>query len=139
MKLALASRKSALAAALALAIAAVSAGCATGTTSATPTPAASHSSAPVPAPSRIPLATGSPGGHAGAALASILPSLITCMKAQGMTLPSGSPTGKQVRQAFRTLPLASQQRIFAACEYLLPEAARQVVIRDLAEEKDLAK
>lgn len=138
MKLAVASRKPALAAALALAIGAVSAGCATGTTSTTPTPAASHSSAPVPTPSRIPLATGSPGGDA-AALASILPSLITCMKAQGMTLPSASPTGKQVRQAFRTQPLASQQRIFTACEYLLPEAVRQVIINDLAEEKEMAK
>jgi hypothetical protein len=136
MKLALASRKSALAAALALAIGAVSAGCATGTTSTTPTPAASHSTAPVPTPSRIPLATGSPGN--AKALAAILPSLITCMKAQGLALPA-SPTGKQVRQAFRTQPLATQQRIFTACEYLLPEAVRQLVLNDLAEEKDMTK
>jgi hypothetical protein len=73
-----------------------------------------------------------------AALAPILPSLIACMKAQGVPLPT-SPTTKQVRQAFVSLPLASQQSVFTACEHLLPESVRQVITNDMAKEKEAAK
>jgi hypothetical protein len=59
------------------------------------------------------------------------------MKAQGMRL-SVTSTGKQVSQAFRALPLASQEHVFTACEHLLPASTRQVIANDLAEEQRMA-
>lgn len=137
MKSSLTGRRSALAAVLVLAVAVGSAGCAAGGSSSTPAPAVEGSTGPTATSSRIPLATGRPGGGGQAALAADLPSLISCMKAQGMPL-SASSTGKQVRQAFRALPLASQERVFTACEHLLPASARQVIAHDLAAEKGMA-
>ena len=130
-------RRSALAAVLVLATALTSAGCAAGASSSTPAPTASGSSGPTATSARTPLATNRPAGSPQASLEALLPSLITCMKAQGMPL-SGSSTGKQVRQAFRALPLASQEHVFTACEHLLPANARQVIANDLAEEKRMA-
>lgn len=139
MKSSPASRRAPLAAVLVLATALGSAGCAA--SSSTPAPAASASSGPTATSSRIPLATSrpgsKPGGSAQASLQALLPPLITCMKAQGMPL-SGRSTGKQVRQAFRALPLTSQEHVFTACEHLLPASARQVIANDLAEEKRMA-
>jgi hypothetical protein len=80
-----------------------------------------------------------PGGGKQAGLDALLPSLVTCMKAQGMSLSSSSSTGKQVRQAFVALPLASQERVFTACEHLMPASVRQVITSDLAAEKAAAK
>jgi hypothetical protein len=79
-----------------------------------------------------------PASSKQASLEAILPSLITCFNAHGMTL-ARSATGKQVRQAFIALPLASQERNFTACEHLLSLSARQVVANDLAAEKGMAK
>lgn len=137
MKSPLASRRSALGAVLVLA-AAASAACSAGGSSSTSAPAVSSPSGPAAASSRIPLATRVPGSSKQAGLQAVLPSLVPCMKAHGMSLSSSS-TGKQVRQAFRALPLASQERVFSACEHLLPASARQVIASDLAEEKQMAK
>lgn len=139
MKSSLTSRRPALAAVLVLAVAVVSAGCAAAGSSSAPAPAASASSRPTATSStRIPLAIGTPASSKQAALEAILPSLTTCMKAQGMPLAS-SATGKQVRQAFVALPLATQERDFKACEHVMPASVRQVIANDLAEEKAMAK
>jgi hypothetical protein len=127
----------ALAAMLVLATTLVSAGCAAGAASSAPAPTASGSSAPTATSSRIPLATSRPASSQKASLEALLPSLTTCMKAQGMRL-SASSTGKQVRQAFRALPLASQEHVFTVCEHLLPASARQAIANDLAAEKRVA-
>jgi hypothetical protein len=137
MKSSLTSRRPALAAVLVLTAAVVS-GCAAGAASSTPAPAASASSTPTATSSRIPLATGRPASSKQASLEAILPPLITCMKALGMPLAS-SATDKQVRHAFVALPLASQERVFKACEHVLPASARQVIANDLAAEKGMAK
>lgn len=137
MKSSPARRRPAVAAVLVLATALISTGCAAGASSSTPAPTASGSSGPAATSSRIPLATSAPGSSRQASLEALLPSLITCMKAQGMPL-SGSSTGKQVRQAFRALPLASQEHVFSACEHLLPASAREVIANDLAGEKRVA-
>jgi hypothetical protein len=134
----LASRRTALAAVLVLSITVVSAGCAADGSSGTVTPTATTPSGPTATPSRIPLATAKPQTGGRASLAAYLPSLITCIKAQGIPVTSKS-TGKQVRQAFRALPLASQERVFTACGHVLPVSARQAIAKDLAAEKGGAK
>jgi hypothetical protein len=104
------------------------AGCG-GSSSGTPgaaTPSASTS------PSGTPLATGVSGkGNPGFLSASVT----ACLKTHGAALPAGA-TAKQVRNAFRALPLAKQQSAFTACESLLPVLVRQIIQQDLAKEKE---
>jgi hypothetical protein len=135
MNTSLAGRRTALAAVLAAGITVISAGCAAGGSPGTVTPTPSG---PAATSSRIPLATAKPHDGEAASLAAYLPSLITCFKAQGVPVTSKS-TGKQVRQAFRALPLASQERVFTACGHVLPVSARQVIAKDLGVEKEMGK
>lgn len=138
MKPAQAHRRPALAAGIVASIAVVLAGC--GAASSSGPAASAGSTGPTAAasamPSATPLATRKPHDGTRAGFAAVLPSLIACMKAQDMPLTSAS-TDKQVRQAFRALPLAGQERVFKACEHVLPASARRVVAQDLAKEKGM--
>jgi hypothetical protein len=94
----------------------------------TPTATAPAASA---SPSRTPLATAVPRtADAGSLLASVA----ACLKAHGVPLPAGA-TAKQVKKAYRTLPLARQQSVLNACGSSLPASARQVIQQDLDKEK----
>jgi hypothetical protein len=134
MKTSLASRRSALAAVLVIGVAAVSAGCASGGSSSTGSSDTGRAATATAAPSRIPLATTQPGGGGQQSLP---PSIIACLRAQGVPVASTS-TDKQVRQAFVALPVTSQERVFTACEHLFPASARQTIARNIAKEKGMA-
>jgi hypothetical protein len=135
MKTSLASRRSVLAAVLVIGVAAVSAGCASAGSSSTGSSSTGTPAAPATAaPSRIPLATTQPGGGGQPSLP---PSIIACLRAQGVPAASTS-TDKQVRQAFVALPVTSQERAFTACEHLFPASVRETIAKDIAKEKGMA-
>jgi hypothetical protein len=95
-------------------------------TSATPAPAASASPA------------ASPSGSARSAISgATLDAIVKCMESHGAAISAGggaTVTPKQVKDAFKALPVAKQQSVFAACGSLLPPAIRQAVQQRIAQE-----
>lgn len=74
------------------------------------------------------------GSQANAAL---LASVINCLQSHGLTVADGAQL-KQVKDAYKVLPIAQQQRDFTACGPLLPPTFRQQVAERIADEQAAA-
>jgi hypothetical protein len=64
----------------------------------------------------------------------VLQKLVNCMKSRNVTFSQARVTEKEVRDAFRSLSVARQQSVFAACGPILPESIRQAVRQRMTEE-----
>jgi hypothetical protein len=93
-----------------------------------------------PAASGTPAVTASPTASAAATAsgspvnAALLASAISCLRSHGLAVADSAPL-KQVRTAFKALPVAEQQRDFTACGSLLPATIRQEVAERIADEE----
>ena len=115
---------------LATAVGACVAATATGCGSPSPAP-------PVP-PAAIPSSASPAATPSGsAANAALLASLINCLRSHGMTVADGAQL-KEVKAAFKVLPIAQQQQDFTACGPLLPTTIRQTVAERIADEQAAA-
>ena len=63
-----------------------------------------------------------------------LQSVVNCMKSHDVTFTDARVTAKEIKNAFRALPVARQQSVFAACGSTLPASVRQVVQQRIAAE-----
>lgn len=57
----------------------------------------------------------------------VLQNVINCMRSHGVSFSVASPTGKDVKDVFRSLTVARQQSVFNACGQVLPANIRQLV------------
>ena len=69
--------------------------------------------------------------------AALLASVIRCLRSHGLAVADSAPL-KQVKVAFKALPVAEQQRDFTACGPLLPATIRQKVAERIADEEAAA-
>ena len=115
-----------LTAALGAGVAAAAAGC------------GGPSPAPTVSPTRSP-STESPAAipSGSSANATLLASAIHCLQTHGVTIADGAGL-KQVKAAFKVLPIARQQQDFTACGPLLPPTIRQVAAEQIADEQAAA-
>jgi hypothetical protein len=60
--------------------------------------------------------------------------VISCLRSRGLAVADSAPL-KQVKTAFKALPVAEQQRDFTACGPLLPATIRQKVAERIADEE----
>lgn len=111
-----------LAASLGIGTAVTAAGCggaspaaAPATTSAAPPAAAAPSKSPKISPT-------------------VLQNVINCMESHGVNFSTANPTGKDVKNVFRSLTVARQQSVFNACRQVLPANIRQLVQQRMAQE-----
>jgi hypothetical protein len=65
--------------------------------------------------------------------AALLARVISCLRSHGLAVADGAPL-KQVKTAFKALPVAEQQSDFMACGPLLPATIRQKVAERIADE-----
>jgi hypothetical protein len=107
-------------------VAVTAAGCGGSSPAATGTPAVTASSSASPSASAA--ASGSPVNVA------LLASVISCLRSHGLAVADSAPL-KQVKVAFKALPVAEQQRDFTACGPLLPATIRQKVAERIADEE----
>jgi hypothetical protein len=93
-----------------------------------------------PAASGTPAVTASPTASATATAsgspvnAALLASVIRCLRSHGLAVADSAPL-KQVKTAFKALPVAEQQNDFTACGPLLPATIRQKVAERIADEE----
>jgi hypothetical protein len=113
-----------LTASLGAGVTVTAAGCGGSSPAAAGTPAVSASASP-PATAT---ASGSPVN------AALLASVIRCLRSHGLAVADSAPL-KQVKVAFKALPVAEQQRDFTACGPLLPATIRQKVAERIADEE----
>ena len=113
-----------LTASLGAGVTVTAAGCGGSSPAAAETPAVSASASP-PATAT---ASGSPVN------AALLASVIRCLRSHGLAVADSAPL-KQVKVAFKALPVAEQQRDFTACGPLLPATIRQKVAERIADEE----
>ena len=107
-----------------LGTAVTAAGCGESSPAAAPaTISAAPSATVAPAPSKSPKIS-----------AAVLQNVINCMKSHGVNFSTARLTAKEVKDTFRSLPVARQQAVFNACGSLLPADVRQVVQQRIAEE-----
>ncbi len=109
---------------LAAGVTVTAAGCGGSSPAATGTPAVTAS----PAASATATASGSPVN------AALLASVIRCLRTHGLAVADSAPL-KQVKTAFKALPVTEQQSDFTACGPLLPETIRQKVAERIADEE----
>jgi hypothetical protein len=119
-----------LAASLAIGTAVTAAGCGGGSPAAAPAttsaaPPATTAASPSPSPSPSKSQKISPA---------VLQNVINCMKSHDVKFSAASPTGKDVRDVFRSLTVARQQGVFNACGQVLPANIRQLVQQRMAQE-----
>lgn len=98
-----------------------------------PTSAPSASSAPASSASAPATATPARPAVSGA----VLTSVARCMRSHGVAVSAKTSvrvTARQLKDAFRALPIARQRSVFAACGSLLPADIRKVVRQRMAEE-----
>ena len=105
-------------------VAVTAAGCGGSSPAASGTPAAS--------PTASAAATATASGSA--VNAALLASVISCLRSRGLAVADSAPL-KQVKTAFKALPVAEQQRDFTACGPLLPATIRQKVAERIADEE----
>lgn len=115
-----------LTASLGAGVTVTAAGCGGSSPAAAETPAVSASASP-PATATA-TASGSPVN------AALLASVIRCLRSHGLAVADSAPL-KQVKVAFKALPVAEQQRDFTACGPLLPATIRQKVAERIADEE----
>jgi hypothetical protein len=98
-------------------------------------PASAPATSATPAPGAA-----SPSGstRSGSAISSATVTAVAkCMESHGAAISAGGGTrvsAKQLKDAFRALPAARQQSVFAACGSLLPPDIRQAVQQRIAQE-----
>jgi hypothetical protein len=115
-----------LTASLGAGVTVTAAGCGGSSPAAAGTPAVTAPAAASPSPSAS--ASGSPVN------AALLVSVIRCLRSHGLAVADSAPL-KQVKVAFKALPVAEQQRDFTACGSLLPATIRQKVAERIADEE----
>jgi hypothetical protein len=113
-----------LAASLGIGTAVTAAGCGGSSPAAAPaTTSAAPAAAAAPSPSKSPKIS-----------AAVLQNVIDCMKSHAVNFSTANPTGKDVKNVFRSLTVARQQSVFNACGRVLPANIRQLVQQRMAQE-----
>jgi hypothetical protein len=84
--------------------------------------------------SAAPSVTAAPSQHHQQKISqTTLDNVVKCMKSQGVAFPRTDVMAKDVKDAFRALPVAGRQKVVAACGSLLPAEIRQVVEQRMAQ------
>jgi hypothetical protein len=117
-----------LTASLGAGVAVTAAGCGGSSPAATGTPAVTAS------PTASASATATATASGSAVNAALLASVISCLRSHGLAVADSAPL-KQVKAAFKALPVTGQQSDFTACGPLLPATIRQKVAERIADEQ----